>query len=180
MNRFFVPVLALCALAAAPPAASPEGTVNTFYSTYWALKISGGVPDSKARGMLEPYLSASLTAELAKAEKAELRYAQRTKNHVPPLIEGDLFTSLFEGATGLDEVRCATEAKTARCTAALRYDDPSSKEIVRWSDGLDLIATDGGWRVDDISYGGTWEFMHKGRLREVLAQAVRDGDAPLN
>ena len=29
--------------------------------------------------------------------------------------------------------------------------------------------------VEDIEYGGDWQFMHKGRLRELLRRVIRDG-----
>jgi hypothetical protein len=180
MTRLSIVFLALAGLAAAPAPDSPEDIVSRFYATYWKLDMAGGVPDTKAQGVLAPYLSDGLIAALGKADKAEIRYAARTKNEVPPLIEGDLFTSLFEGASALDGVQCTTEAKGARCKAQLRYDDPSSKDAVRWSDEVELTATAQGWRIDDIAYGGDWEFMHKGRLREVLAQTVKDADQPLN
>jgi hypothetical protein len=185
MARLILIVLALFTLGAAPPSASgpsasPEDMVGQFYKAYWALKISGGVPEDKDRAQLAPYLTASLTALLADADKAEARYAARTKNEVPPLIEGDLFTSLFEGASGLDAVHCTGDTKTSHCKAELRYQDARSKDIVRWTDEVTLLQSNAGWRIDDIAFGGTWEFMHKGTLRELLKQTVRDADAPLN
>jgi hypothetical protein len=35
-----------------------------------------------------------------------------------------------------------------------------------------LINTPSGWRVDDIVYGGNWAFGNKGRLSELLKQAI--------
>jgi len=181
MTRLALLVLTLFTLgAAAPPSAPPDDTVGQFYKAYWALKISGGVPEDKARKVLEPYLTPDLTSALSDADKAEARYAARTKNEVPPLIEGDLFTSLFEGASGLDAVQCTSEEKTARCKAKLRYQDARSKDVVRWTDEVTLLATSAGWRIDDIAYGGTWEFMHKGTLRDLLKQVVRDADRTEN
>lgn len=180
MTRLPLAVLLLALLGAASLPASPESTVGTFYKAYWALKIAGGVPDSHAQAALEPYLTTSLATLLADADKAEARYAKRTKNEVPPLIEGDLFTSLFEGASNLDAVHCTGDAKTTLCKAELRYRDPGSKDIVRWTDEVTLRADAQGWRIDNITYGGTWEFMHKGDLRTLLQQVLRDADRTSN
>ena len=180
MTRLALLALALALLGAAPSPVPPESTVGAFYKAYWSLKISGGVPDGRARSALEPYLTASLATLLAEADKAEARYAKRTKNEVPPLIEGDLFTSLFEGASALDAVHCVGAAKTTLCRAELRYQDAGSKDVVRWTDEVTLRADSAGWRIDNIAYGGTWEFMHKGNLRALLQQVLHDADSPLN
>jgi hypothetical protein len=40
-----------------------------------------------------------------------------------------------------------------------------------------LVKGASGWAIDDIEYMGDWQFMHKGRLRDLLAQVIKDGAA---
>jgi len=180
MNRLSLILCALLFAGAAPNTPAPQDLVGQFYAAYLALPQKGGVPDAKSLALLQPYLTSALTAKLIEAEKAEQRYAKRTKGQVPPLIEGDLFSSLFEGASHLESTQCTSAGETAHCTAALSYDDPASKQSVHWSDDIALLETKTGWRIDDIAYGGTWEFMHKGHLTQILDEAIREADAPLN
>jgi hypothetical protein len=179
--RFWLSLLcALLSMGAAPSPSTPQEVVGAFYAASMALPQKGGVPDAASLARLQPYLSPKLISRLIDADKAEQLYAARTKHEVPPLLEGDLFSSLFEGPTRFETAQCKSDAKTAHCSAALRYDDSASKQSTRWSDDVTLIATETGWRIDDIAYGGTWEFMHKGHLTDVLNHAIREADAPLN
>ena len=180
MTRFPFVLSALLLIGAAPPTPAPQELVGQFYAAYFALPQKGGVPGAKSLATLQPFLSPALTGKLIDAEKAEQRYAKRTHGEVPPLIEGDLFTSLFEGASRLEKLDCTSSDGAAQCTAALSYDDTATKQSVRWTDEVDLTDAKAGWRIADIAYGGTWEFMHKGRLTDVLNDAIRAADAPLN
>ena len=91
------------------------------------------------------------------------------------MIEGDLFTSNFEGATTYQIGACTGDAKTGHCAVHLTYDDrqdnPKSKPI-DWSDTIYLVATAQGWRVDDILYGATWAFGNKGKLSDTLRGTI--------
>ncbi len=77
---------------------------NDFYATYASLPRTGGIPDATARVRYAPLLSPRLTKLIAGAETAETRFMKQNKDS-PPLIEGDLFSSLFEGATGVQARR---------------------------------------------------------------------------
>jgi hypothetical protein len=68
---------------------------------------------------------------------------------------------------------CAAErnAQTGKCVADLIYADSRSKPT-NWTDTLLLVRTSGGWKVDDIVYGGNWAFGNKGKLSDTLKQAI--------
>jgi hypothetical protein len=105
---------------------------------------------------------------------AEEAFAKANKDS-PPLIEGDLFTSNFEGATTFKVGACSTGGNSGRCAVALTYDDrkqnPKDKPVT-WTDTVYLVATPSGWRVDDIGYGATWAFGNKGRLADTIRGAI--------
>lgn len=150
--------------------------VNGFYGAYATFHPSDGIPDARARAKYEPFVSPALDELLAQGEKAEQAFAKANKDS-PPLIEGDLFTSNFEGATSFKLGACAGNAKSAQCTVALSYDDrkdhPKDKPVA-WSDTVFLVATPSGWRVDDIGYGATWAFGNKGKLTATLREAISE------
>jgi hypothetical protein len=148
-----------------------------FYDAYATFHPSDGIPDAKARAKYEPFISSALDALLKQGDEAEDKFAKANKDS-PPLIEGDLFTSNFEGATAYKIGACSGDAKAGRCAVSLTYDpgktnNPKDKPFT-WTDTVYLVVTPEGWRVDDIGYGGTWDFGNKGKLGETLQSVIRD------
>ena len=146
-----------------------------FYDVYMTLHPSDGIPDAATRAKFAPYVSPALGRLFAEGGQAEERYATATKNQAPPLIEGDLFTPNFEGATSYKIGACATDKQGGHCAVTLAYDDRKDKPF-SWTDTVYLVHTDAGWRVDDIAYGGTWDFGNKGRLTRTLKGAIEEGN----
>ena len=158
---------------AAASTATPDAVVEGFYTAYRALPAGGGIPDGDGRATLAPFLSPALNKLLSDADHAETVYAKATNGESPPLIEGDPFSSLFEGATGFDVGKCQGDVKAQQCVVDLVYDDKSAKPT-NWQDTADVVMTDQGWRVDDIEFGGTWDFANKGRLTELLKNTIEE------
>jgi len=151
--------------------------VKGFYAAYQTFHPSDGIPDAKGRARYAPYISAGLNTLLARGDAAENKFAAANKDS-PPLIEGDLFTSNFEGATAFKVGTCSGDGKTGHCTVELTYDpgktaNPKDKPF-QWTDTAYLVNGPGGWRVDDIGYGGNWDFGNKGRMRDTLKMAITD------
>ena len=149
-----------------------------FYRVYLEVHPSG-VPHSRARIKFVPVISRTLEQLLEHAEAAERHYAKVTKRQVPPLVEGDIFTSLFEGAQAYALGRCDRGAAATTCTVALRYGAAGDKNSTNWTDKVYLVRHNGRWLVDDIEFGGNWQFMHKGHLRDLLRKIIRDGNNEL-
>ncbi|HEY3776962.1 MAG TPA: hypothetical protein VGL35_02775 [Rhizomicrobium sp.] len=152
---------------------------NGFYAVYGTFHPSDGIPDTAERAKLEPVISPALDTLLRDAAAAEKHFADSTKHQAPPLIEGDLFTSNFEGATAWHVGTCRISGNEARCPVAFGYRGNATEDAkpVNWTDSLSLARTNAGWRVDDIGYGGTAEFGNNGRLTETLRSAIRDGNS---
>src|ERR1700748_3178844 len=72
--------------------------VSGFYGAYSTFHPSDGIPDAQARARYEPYISPALDALLVEGRRVDEKFTKAHKNS-PPLVEGDLFTSNFEGAT---------------------------------------------------------------------------------
>ena len=150
-------------------------TARGFYNVYMTLHPSDGIPDAATRAKFAPYVSPALDRLFAEGEEAEARYAKATKNQAPPLVEGDLFTPNFEGATSYKLGACETDKQGGHCAITLTYDDRKDKPL-SWTDTVMLVRVDQGWRVDDIAYGGTWDFGNKGRLTRTLKEAIEEGN----
>ena len=146
-----------------------------FYSVYLETRPSG-IPNARARAKFTPVISHTLAQLLERADAAERNYAKVTKKQLPPLVEGDLFTSLFEGAQAFSVEGCTRSAAATTCVAALRYTDASDQKTTRWTDKVYVVRNAGRWVVDDIEFGGNWPFMHRGHLKELLRKVIVDGN----
>jgi hypothetical protein len=169
-------LLATLPLAAqiSPNAATPDAVASGFLSVYGSFHPSDGIPDAGARARLQPFLSPALNKMLVDAAAAQARFAAKIKG-APPLIEGDLFSSMFEGATQSKLQVCAISGNQARCPVAFTHTG-SNGRATSWTDTLLLANTPGGWRVDDIAYGGGFQFGNTGRLSDTLKTVT--GEAP--
>ncbi|MEZ5667557.1 MAG: hypothetical protein R3F55_09025 [Alphaproteobacteria bacterium] len=171
--------LTACALAAgcvnsAPPAeetvaataATPHAAAQAFYDAVAALPV-GGVPDEAGRATLAPLVSPALGEALDAAAAAEAAHSAATAGAEPPLAEGDLFSSLYEGPTGYTVGDCVAAGIGATCPVALVRDD--SAGTTAWTDTAVVVESGEGWRLADIVYGGDWDFAAQGRLTDALA-----------
>ena len=155
---------------AASDVAGMAAAARGFYGVYATFHPSDGIPSPTDSAKYHPFLSPALETLLTDAQGAEARFAKANKG-APPLVEGDLFTSLFEGASSVSVGDCSGDAVRGRCTVRLEHVDTTAKPVA-WNDTILLVNTPAGWRVDDIAYGGNWAFGNKGRLSELLKQAI--------
>ena len=133
-----------------------------------------GVPDANQRAKYEPYISPALDKLLADSDGAEARYAKANPDS-PPMMEGDLFSPNFEGISSFKVGNCTRNGDTAQCKMQLHYADPHPRpqdKPVDWTDTVTLVKTSSGWRVDDIAYGGTWDFGNHGTLKAILKDMI--------
>ena len=167
----------LLPLVSAQAADDPAQAANAFYTVYKDQHAQGGIPDATGRLRYTPVLSPRLNKQLADAAAAQGRLTAKVRNAVPPMLEGDIFSSLFEGATSWKVGSCQADAKTARCTVALSYIPPLTQAAkapkpANWNDTLLLTHTPQGWRVDDVIYDAGFQFGNTGRLSDMLQMVV--------
>jgi hypothetical protein len=166
-------VLVLTPWAMAAAAADVERAVRTFYKVYLELGVRG-VPSRAQQAQFAPIISTSLASLLRGARRAEEAHRRRTKNQGPPLVEGDLFTSLFEGAHAYAIAGCRPAAATAACAVILTYVDPRDASKYTWTDRILCVRARGRWVVHDIVFDGGWDFARKGRLTDTLRAVAAD------
>ena len=150
-----------------------EHAASAFYRIYLTNRPAG-IPNAAIRAKFSPAISHTLGQLLERADSAERHYAKVTRRLVPPLVQGDIFTSLFEGAVNFTVRDCKRTESATVCGVALRYGSGSNS--AQWVDKIHLVRSRGRWVVDDIEYGGDWGFMHQGRLKDVLRRAIIDGN----
>ncbi len=168
--------LMLAAIPAHSQSADPAAAANAFYTVYTGQHAQGrGIPDATVRLRLQSVLSPRLNKQLAAAAAAQARLTAKVKNAVPPVLEGDIFSSLFEGPTAWQVGSCQQKDKIARCSVALTYarvpPDPKAKPA-HWTDTLVLVATPQGWKLDDVIYDASFAFGNTGRLSEMLNMVI--------
>ncbi|MGB7291208.1 MAG: DUF3828 domain-containing protein [Thermodesulfobacteriota bacterium] len=157
----------------------PDQTVNKFYGVYLKLH-SFGIPNEGQQAQYSPYISTELAELLMRADETEQEHEAATKGEEPPLVEGDLFTSLFEGASSYAITSCESNDASAFCVVEFKYLNPGDKSDVKWKDKVYLVKGNRGWAVDDIEYLGDWQFMHKGRLKDLLKEVIEEGNSNSN
>ena len=145
----------------------PATTVDGFYRANAQLKVRG-LPNDQQLQVLTPYLSARLLSALQSAKARQQVCMQKYPGDKPPLIEGDLFSSLFEGPTGFQVGGARVSGMRAQVPVHFRYDQAGMKDHPRWTDTVLLVRESGRkrlWRIDDLRYGGNWGFSYgKSRL----------------
>ncbi len=167
-------LLAVPAHAAEDPAAA----ANAFYAVYAAQHAQGGgIPDATGRLRYSAVLTPRLNRQITDAAAAQARLSAKVKNAVPPMLEGDIFSSLFEGATAWKVGACTVTGAAARCPVALTHEvaplaGRKPEKPAHWNDVLVLANTPAGWKVDDVAYDAGFAFGNTGKLSDMLAMVV--------
>jgi hypothetical protein len=154
--------------APADPAAAPRAAAESFYRTYLQLRPTG-LPNATQRQRLRGHLSPGLEAALSAATKAE---ANSVRQGGGPLQDGDVFTSLADGAGNASIRECEVDADRYACTVRLTAAQGANAGT-EWQDKVFLTRTPTGWRVDDVSFGGRFALGNHGTLTDLLTILVR-------
>ncbi|MES2472808.1 MAG: hypothetical protein V4601_08205 [Pseudomonadota bacterium] len=158
--------------------ADPAAAANAFYAVYGPqVGKGGGIPDAATRLRFSAVLSPRLNKQLADAAAAQARLTAKVKNAVPPMLEGDVFSSLFEGATAWKVGACQSDGSNARCPVALTHVSPpiagrAPVKPAQWNDTVLLTNGPGGWKVDDVIYDASFAFGNTGRLSAMLRMVI--------
>jgi hypothetical protein len=151
--------------APAAPVQPPAALAEDFYVMHRRLGNSG-LPDVGAMNAYNAFLCPSLGALILDARKRQQQYIAANPDDKPPLIEGDLFSSLFEGPDTVKATDTVVNGNHARVTLAMRYE--SGAKATKWNDTAVLALDDGIWCLEDVEYQGKWPFANRGRLSESL------------
>ncbi len=125
-------------------------------------------------------LTPAFDAALAGAAEAERCAFARHRGSEPPLIQGDVFSSLFEKANVVRGMReSANDGNRATWTLDFAYEDPASGAApFTWQDDVLLARVGDDWLIDDFVHRGDWEFSSRGSVRTALEAVARACPAP--
>lgn len=154
--------------------ATPRDVVVQFFTMRDALGVDGA-PRATELTALRPFITDSLAHGLAAADSLRLADMQRAPDEKPAFVEGDLFSSLFEGATGM--TASAPVASGDVQLVPVTFTNDQQKPAVSWMDTVVVRKENGRWLVHDVRYGGTWAFANKGSLLRSLPMK-RDSTTP--
>ena len=174
MTTRHIPMVALCVMMAtsgwgeeAPP--SPELVVKEFYAACFEARPSG-LPTEAELKILSPFFSPELAALFVKARKYQAGHIRAYPDDKPPLMEGDLFSSLFEGPTGF-EVGPSEKMDQRHRRVYVRFShvDPKDPEdVFRWKDAVIVKRQGNGFVIEDFEFLGDWPFKNGDRLSAIL------------
>ena len=125
-----------------------------------------GIPTVEQMKRLAPLMTPELCDLIERARRIQ-REQQRTEpDEKPDWIEGDLFSSSYEGVTGweLGEVLIGPYA-TARVKQTCHLE---GQEPITWTDRLVFREREQRWLLDDVLMGGKWVFKSGESLRAGL------------
>jgi hypothetical protein len=151
--------------AQATPRQGPGALVEDFYAMHKRLGNSG-LPNSGAANAYNAFLCPSLSDLILDARKRQQQFIASHPDDKPPLIEGDLFSSLFEGPESAKAGESVINGDRARVSLELRSD--AGAKVLKWTDTVVLELDDGIWCIDDVEYQGKWPFANRGKLSDSL------------
>lgn len=164
MRRIALLLAAFIALTAAAPQ-TPRTVVRQFYRTYLRDRAPG-LPDGRQLEAIAPYLSRRLKRQIDAALQHRDAFMKENPDEKPPFVDGDHFSSLFEGPRVFEVVR-TTRAADGRWHVRVRF----RRDAVTppWEDVVVVTREDGRYVVDDVVYSGAGAFNPAGRLSETLS-----------
>jgi hypothetical protein len=134
-------VLALFAIATT--AAEPA---QVFLTAYKNLKFEG-LPNKSQLKRLSPHLSAELQNAIKGAQAVQAHCMKKFPDEKPMWIEGDMFSSNFEGFTSFKV------ASSNRAKAIIEFEYIENGQKVAWKDELVFAEEKGKLVIDDVRYG---------------------------
>lgn len=138
-----------------------SAVVPQFYAAYQRLHFSG-LPNSKQLQALAPYLSPGLQGLLKKAQGEQAKCIRKNPDDKGPWVEGDLFSSNFEGVTRIVLVSSDSKANSdvLRQQVRVSFEYIENGQKVAWNDELVLTrpSAAAAWLVDDVLYRGGQQF----------------------
>lgn len=143
----------------------PQSAARVFYAELRRLGLRS-LPAVAEWEPFAPRATPALTEAIKRAQTEQAEFMKKFPDEKPPWVDGDLFSSLFEGPQRFEigEAKITGDRAEVPVTCVHTYGGDTAK----WTDILILTKTESGWLVDDLRYGGTWDFAAMGTLREAL------------
>lgn len=167
-----------CLIAACSSNSSQQAKqlVNNFYQANQTAHPRGALTLQELLTFRQ-FVSVPLFELLKNVSEAEEAHLREVGDHQPPLVEGNLFTSLPQGATTYRLINCQLESGEGSCRVELIYTDAQHKSPTKWVDKVILTKDVRGWVIGNISYGGEAAPLRSGDLHSALLD-ILSSDKP--
>ncbi len=165
MGLSVILLLAASDSAQTKTATSPSGVVDSFYRKYIEYQIHG-LPTEKQVKSLTPLFSRDIMRMIAADRAQQNKFIREHPDEKPPWVEGDLFSSLFEGATSYSLGKSRVQKTKAEVDVHLVY--KYKTDATEWMDTVVLTKVNERWVISDILFKGNWAFMNGASLRASL------------
>jgi hypothetical protein len=134
-----------------------DAAVN-FYRSYAKLRAGGltGIPNEAQLAQLAPLITPELRDLFGVALREQKRCEDKFPDDKPPWIEGDIFSSSFEGFTSYKAAASRPRGQGRQVTVSFVYAE--GKTRVKWTDALVLKNEGGRWLVDDLIHRAHFAF----------------------
>lgn len=143
----------------------PTAVTENFYDKYLALDVRG-LPDKDQAWELSRYFSSQIKTLIKTDRRKQEEFIKKHPDEKPPWIEGDLFTSLFEGATSFRVGKMRVKGATREVDVLLHHVSESDK--VKWTDTVILKRENKKWVIANIIFKGKWQFKTGSSLLNAL------------
>lgn len=156
--------------AAIPVPATSQGpdAVTLDFLTMHQRLGNSGLPAVDALNAYDAFLCPALGGALRAAKVRQEQFKASRPDEKPPLVDGDLFSSLAEGPEFWSVAESRIGGDSAVVVLDLSHGEGS--RATRWRDSMILQLDDGVWCIADVEYHGQWPLANKGRLSETLAR----------
>jgi hypothetical protein len=161
---------ALAIGAPATPESAEMKAANALVSDFYEMRLKlgrTGLPDEAEMKAYRAFLCPPLAASMDAARVRQRAFIDEHPDEKPPLVEGDLFSSLFEGTEGVTPTHTEVNGDSASVELSMRFGE--GDQATRWKDTVLLAKDQGSWCIADVEYHGNWPFANKGKLSETLA-----------
>lgn len=145
---------------------APADVARSFYSTCIRLKVQG-LPDDRAAKEIGAFLSADVLKLVETARAEQNVFIHEHPDEKPPLVEGNLFGSMWEGMTAFTLGTPVIYQDKVSIPVSLEYKEEN--DTARWVDVLVLVKGENGWKVFDIFFCAPWDFKPGPSLRALLS-----------
>ncbi len=125
---------------------SPEKVVEDFYKKH-ILNYDFRKADSS---YLSPEISRMILEVILKENKSADELKSIGSRDKPDLIEGDIFTSNYEGAKSFKILSSELNENNTKVKVEFSYQD------LKWVDEIALIQVNNKWLITDVKYGQTY------------------------
>ncbi len=155
------------AAGSAEPAQGPAAVAMDFLAMHQRFG-NNGLPERGSMNAYAAFLCPGLSEKIRAAQIRQEQFKASHPDEKPPLVEGDLFSSLFEGPETYAVNDTRVDGNKAQVDVAMSHGEGSS--ITRWTDTMMFDLDDGIWCLSDVEYHGKWPFANKGSLAKTLQE----------